>query len=302
MKKFLVKLFIFLAILLLIASSLVCIVYNYSSQFNFPFYSNSISYNAKVKFILDQKGEVEKCKVFVIGSSMSLNNLDCSLLSDNLDQKVFNLSSWGLKFNDFSEFDIWKKKNIIITNINFSDFGNSVFNKKTGYPYNSSRLLNVYNILGDYLTYRSQINEFYRYPNLKINNTYNSLNFNNNGSVIFSDKKVFKIDKKRWEEIPNKISINDINNFVNDVKLKASLVNKIIITFSPNRIHAYSKEKYYAVKLLESRLNIIPNVIFFNNYSINDYVDEDFVDGSHFSKSGALKYTKLISSQIKSIK
>ena len=292
MKTFLLKIFYFISILFLI---IVSVAFYFYKKSDLVFVSHSISYNLKQEFIIKYKKQITKCNYFVIGSSMSLNNIDCILLSKKLNSKVFNLSSWGTKFSDFTNFNIWNKKNIIITNINFTDFGNSEIKL---YPLNSFRFVNIAKDLGIFI---SQVNEKENYLKSQINDHYTSLNFDNTGSLIFSEKSFFKIDAGRWNLKEKKLSEIDINNFINEIKAKATSTKRIIITFSPIRKHLYSLEQSVSVKKLGKYLNLISNVNFINNYDRTEFTDEDFVDFSHFSKQGAQKYTELISSQIDSI-
>jgi hypothetical protein len=292
MKTFIIKIFYFISILFLI---IVSVAFYFYKKSDLVFVSHSISYNLKQEFIIKYKKEIIKCNYFVIGSSMSLNNIDCILLSKKLSSQVFNLSSWGTKFSDFANFNIWNKKNIIITNINFSDFGNSEIKV---YPLNSSRFVNIAKDLGIFI---SQINDKENYMKSQINDHYTSLNFDKSGSLIFSEKNFFKIDAGKWNLKEKKLSEIDINNFINEIRAKATSTKRIIITFSPIRKHLYNFEQSASLKKLGKYLNLIPNVNFINNYDRTEFTDEDFVDFSHFNKQGAQKYTELISGQIDSI-
>jgi hypothetical protein len=292
MKTFLIKVFFFISILFLI---IVSITFYFYRKSDLVFVSRSISYNLKEEFIIKHKNEISICTYFVIGSSMSLNNIDCILLSKKINSQVFNLSSWGAKFSDFTNFNIWQKKNIIITNINFSDFGKS---ELFVYPLNSYRFINLAKDLGIYI---SQVNDKEKYLNYQINDHYTSLNFDNSGSLIFSEKNLFKIDAGKWGLKEKKLTEIDINRFITEIKTKATNSKRIIITFSPIRPHLYNLEQSASVKMLGKYLNLIPNVNFINNYDRTGFTDEDFVDFSHFSKAGAFKYTELISNQIDSV-
>jgi hypothetical protein len=233
---------------------------------------------------------------------MSVNNIDCILLSKKTNQKFFNLSSAGMKFKNFSHFDIWKKNNTIITNINFADF--KEYDIKI-YHTNFSKFIHIatnpYQFLHDlYLVQTTLINKNDNRDH------YTSLNFDNSGSLILANKKYFKIDSILYnqKDIPEfeKLSDTEINNLVYEIKIKALLVKKIIIFFSPSRKHLYNLKKSTFVKKLENKLKIIPNVIFINNYDNIEFTDDYFVDYSHFSKEGAIKYTNLIINQIDTIK
>jgi len=298
MKTFLKKISYFITILFFI----VGVVYYYLfTKSDLPFNSTSIYYNVKERLILQNKDVINNCNYFIIGSSMSTNNIDCILLSKNTGHFFFNLSSSGMKFRNFSHFDIWKKNNIILTNINFADF--EEYDIKI-YHNNCSKFIhfvkNPYAFLHDMYKVQTTLINKHDYRN-----HYTSLNFDNSGSLIFTEKKYFNIDSIKWnqKDIINfeKLSDIEINNFVTEIRIKAPFVKKIIITFSPSRKYLYNLKKSFFVKKLESRLRLIPNVIFINNYDNTDFTDDYFVDFSHFSKEGALKYTELISSQFDSI-
>ena len=257
MKAFLIKTIYFIIILFLIIGLITLFFYKKS---DFLFASNSLSYNVKEEFIINHKDEMINCNFFVIGSSMSLNNLDCVLLSKKADQKVLNLSSWGMKFSNFSNFNIWDKKNIILTNINFTDFGDA---ELLIYPSNSYRFFNIAKNLG---TFISHIQDKETYLKFEKNDHYTSLNFDSSGSIIYSESKFFKIDSVRWNLRERKLSEIDINNFLTEIKIQAPRVKQIIISFSPVRRQLYNLGQSATIKKLENNLNLIPNVYFINNY------------------------------------
>jgi len=294
LKLFLIKIFYFFSIVFSLIGSLV---FYYYKKSDLPFNSNSLCFNAKEKFILEHNEEIKKCKYFVIGSSMGLNNIDCILLSQQIGQKVVNLSSSGMKFNNFMDFDIWNKNTVVVLNMNFTDFGKGLIKI---FPKHSSRVINI---LKDFTTFRSQINSYDISLKLsKKNDTFYSLNFDDSGSIIFADKENFKIDSTRWDFIGygDTASEKDLKNFVNDIRNKSTLVKKIIITFSPTRKTKYNMDRSYLVHKLEDYLKEVPNVIFFDNYDISGFSDSEFVDVFHFSKQGSKLYTELISKQINS--
>lgn len=293
MKLFLSKIVKYIVIYFLIILSIIFIL---DKVFDLPFNSTSISYNLKDSFILNHRQEINKCSFFVIGSSMSLNNIDCVKLSEYTGQKIYNLSSWGMKFKNFFDFPIWNKDNLILTNINFIDFGNSEIKI---FPVNSNRMLNIAKEMPTYLShlYQSRISQ----KNSQ-NTKYISLCYDSMGSLIFSKKEYFNIDSTRWNKENNKLTDEEIDKFVNDIRLKSYTVKKIVITFSPSRNIFYNLHKSALVKQLGMKLKILPNVIFINNYDCKNFTDDDFVDSDHFSKDGATKYTKLVSSQLKNLK
>jgi hypothetical protein len=292
MKTFLKKIFYFFLALFLIIGTSTFFLYR---KTDLSIKSNSIALNAKESFIFKNKNQINNCKFFVIGSSMSLNNIDCILLSKSLDQKIINLSSWGMKFKDFEDFNIWNKSTTVLININFIDFGKSGIKI---YPNYFPTFINV--LKNNNLTYIGQLIEYKKNQNIIKNNFYNTLKFDESGSVIFCEKKDFKIDSNRWNNNIKDINESEIQDLVNDIKAQSKTLKKIIITFSPCRRVFYNLYKSSQVKRLNEYLKLIPNVIFLNNYDIEGFFDDDFVDKDHFSRQGAEKYTQLISEQINS--
>ena len=298
MRSLLNKVFIYI---LIIFSVIVSFVSYYYESSRFPFFSNSLSFNAKAKFILDNKKTYNEANYFVIGSSMSLNNIDCNLLSDTLGRKVFNLCSWGMNFNGFNDFEIWDTSNVIITNIHFQDFNSFRIKKKFGYPLRDSKFINYLNISMDFGTYLKQLNSYKLSINDELNDNYEDLAFDKYGSLIFCDKNLFKLSAARWNE-PVGVPVEyQLREFISCVRANSKKVKKLIIFFSPGRESIKTQQKINFVNELASHLNSEPNVIFFNNFNATNFSDENFVDHSHFSGQGAMKYTKIVAGQLKSL-
>jgi hypothetical protein len=229
---------------------------------------------------------------------MSLNNIDSEILSDSIQHKTINLASWGMKFSDFNDFNIWDTNKVVIINIHFSDFGQSLIKKKNGYPYSGLSFFSYLNILEDFGSYYKDLNKYKSSLDNHMNDYYESLNFNNSGSLIFCKKEKFNISADRWElnsDIPTE---KDLQYLVNSISVKSKSVKKIVISFSPGRQQGYTKQKADFVNQLASYLGSMPNVVFFNNYNVKGFDDEAFVDHSHFSEYGAKIYTELLSRQI----
>lgn len=67
-----------------------------------PNFSNSISFNEKIKFLRTKQREFE---VIALGSSMTLNNISSKEIIDNFKGAGFlNVSSWGMSLKDDYEF------------------------------------------------------------------------------------------------------------------------------------------------------------------------------------------------------
>ncbi len=305
MKKFIAKVILYLTITLFIIIS--TILYFYSQKANsFLFVSNSASYNLKAGFLHKNLETFKKSKIVVLGSSMGLNNINSKMVQDSLRLPTINLSSWGLKLSNFREFDIWDSK-IIIYNIQFPDFGKAEIEIKNGFSFEINKAQELVNIASDIQTFLKQQDEANWHLSDTTNTKYNSCNYDECGSVLFSDLN-FNIDSARW----------NLDNFkangIDDAKLAEFVLaskeiieshpkhRKIIITFSPARRVFYNKVRSLYVYRLGLLLKVhCPSVIFINEY--DTYFDDRlFVDNCHFNRSGATKFTGNIIDILKNIK
>ena len=120
-------------------------------------------------------------------------------------------------------------------------------------------------------------------------------------SLIFSNKERFKLSEGRWNEVVKMPNESELKEFIHHVIIKSKTVKKLIILFSPGRPSIKNLQKVNFVNELMSSLNSVPNVVFFNNFNVSGFSDEDFVDHSHLSGQGAKKYSEIVASQIKSL-
>ena len=231
---------------------------------------------------------------------MSLNNVDAVRFSEQIGQPVLNLASWGMRFSDFDAFSIWGKQNTIICNIHFTDFGKSEISFKPGYPYMENQARSVLNILQDFRTYSSQVEDFAGIKSHTRNDFYQALNFDSCGSVIFIPKAEFGLDSARWKIKRDSCSLALMDKFVEDLAQKRNSCKELVIFFSPVHPSFYNKEKANLIAYLESKLTQLPHVRFYNNYANVEFGDTDFVDYCHLSGEGAAKYTQLMIDQFKS--
>jgi lysophospholipase L1-like esterase len=296
MKPFLSKVLVFLSLQSLIVTGIISFL---DKRHDLPFVSNSISYNAKAKYLAANRELLEKSRIKVIGSSMSLNNIDCQMLSDSLSVPVINLAAWKMKLSDYTDFDIWKKGTVIIMNMHFTDFGGSSLVPKKGFPYGGNGLTNFTNILSDFKTYHDNILQFSEFSSSPVNNNYESLNFDRTGTVVFTEHDDFRIEDGRWKGELNEYNEENLKAFIRDVSTRAPLVDKLIISFSPPISEKKNDRKSKSLLEIEQALSRIPNVDFINGYHSDVFNDKDFVDYCHFSNSGARKMTNLLISHIR---
>ncbi len=121
MKKFIVKSILYFlgGIISILLILIFTGIFRPNKKLNFV--SNSISFNAKSAFINRNYSKMKHADYVIMGSSMSLNNIDGLFLEKATNHKVINLSSWGMKIFDFKEFLCHIKLNstIIINLIKF---------------------------------------------------------------------------------------------------------------------------------------------------------------------------------------
>jgi hypothetical protein len=136
-----------------------------------------------------------------------------------------------MKFCDFNDFNIWDTSKVVIINIQFSDFGQSLIKKKNGYPYSILSFFNYLNILQDFGSYYSDLNKYKSSLDNHMNDNYESLNFNKSGSLIFCDKKKFKVSADPWDLNSEMPTEKDLQYLLNSISYKSNSVKKIIIFF-----------------------------------------------------------------------
>lgn len=266
--------------------------FNLSKGDQFYFVSNSISFNAKARFL--EGKDLSKIDYFVIGSSLSLNNIDGKRLEDFYKVSVMNASSWGMKLIDFKELlPLISPHSKIIVNMGFTDIGISSLQKYEGYPVDNKYRWK--NAIPNLKTYNAQLNQIQEYTGSDAFKSYQNLHFDRTGSVQLGGED-FKISAVRWDDSPVVPSAQDLSNFI---KLLEFLNRyEVYMFFSPERLSHKSQEKFLAVerikKDIESRYS---NIKFVNNYQLN-FADSMFVDCTHFSKSGAERYTEIICQQL----
>lgn len=298
MKKFYNKIIFFVIIEVILILSII-IFYNYNDRI--LFISNSVSFNAKAEFINKNRKRFDDSKIVIIGSSMSLNNIDTKQIQDSFKLKTINISSWGTKLFDFQEYNIWSKK--IIININFTDLGSSFIIQKNGFPMNNTSAIEMMNIASDFSTYRNQYTEINTYTKLGSDRCYTNLNFDSLGTAYLESEK-FEILKSRWDEdiyLKHEITrtkvdefVNSLNSFIEKVKPK----NSIIISFSPGRRCFYNLNKQNVVDYLEQQIALKSRMVRFVNLYNIDIPDSYYVDNCHFNHKGNELFTMYLLNKI----
>lgn len=268
------------------------------------FISNSISFNAKSKFILNNFIKYQEARIVVIGSSLALNNINAHKIQDSCRFNTMNLSSWGASFSAFQDFNIWRNRLIIIP-ISFADFHNMELKKFKGYPFTRDKKKEFLNIFLNYDIFISNCFDVIKSKRVSIFD-YNSLNFDNCGSVLLSSYR-FKIDSSRWnDDVFESLNVDSAKAIkfaksLTELIKDNNITSKVVVCFLPARFKFYNKYKENIVKEIEKLIkDKCPETSFINNFSLI-LNDSCFADSQHFNKNGANLLTeKLITSLISS--
>jgi len=300
MKMFSVKIIAFF-IILLVLFILPHIFIKDKKNNTLLFYTNSVCTNAKMKWLDNRKKLLANSDYIIIGSSMSLNNLDPYPLVKNSNLSIINLSSWGRTIPDFFIFNrLIKDSAIYIINLSFSDLSP----RKTAgtyfgynlYPFLSKDLVGVIeslNILKKHKGYKYQQN-FVKKQLKRSKNDYKSITFDDFGSVLINEN--IKPSKKRW----NLKSPIDTNMMIIPQWIyKLSKKHEIFVFFSPERNILKTKSRFNYCQEITNLLNLQQNVHAFNLYQW-DIKDSCFFDHSHFNRKGAQIYSDSVSNLINS--
>lgn len=298
MKKFYNKIIVYVIIEVFLILSII-IIYNHNDKI--LFISNSVSFNAKADFINNNRQRFIDSKIIIIGSSMSLNNIDTKQIQDSFKLKSINISSWGTKFMDFQEYKIWSKR--IIMNINFTDLGSSFITHKNGFPITSISAIEMINIATDFSTYRNQFSEINTYTKLGSDKCYTNLDFDSLGTAYLESER-FEILKSRWDEdifLKHEITKNKVDEFVNSLNIiieKVKPKHSIIISFSPGRRCFYNSKKQEIVNYLEQQIALKLHMVRFVNLYNKDIPDSYYADNCHFNHKGNELFTKYLINEI----
>jgi hypothetical protein len=306
MKRFLLKGSLYFLILAILIAGAMFYAKKRSPKELF-FISNSVTLNLKAGFVKEHYDKFKNSRIYVIGSSMSLNNLDALMIQDSLHASTMNLASWGLRLSNFKDAAFWRQDKLLIYNTQYADFHESDIQLKDGYRFdvsNSTELLNIFTDFKSYLLdQHSAKNLLYNTPNTD----YEYCTFDACGSALLSDSG-FVLKPQRWNLDMYKYVKFDttmLTKFVADIKnaIGPQPNNvRILLAFSPGRRIFYNVERSkMVVKLGDMLKKSCPNVIFLNLFDQN-YPDELFVDNCHMNRKGADRFTQEIIDTIKAKK
>ena len=271
---------------------------------NYPLVSNSVSYNLKVSFIRQHPEKLRDADIVVIGSSMSMNNVDAVMLQDSLRRPVVNLSSWQLDMPNFKGSPLWDEPKVFLTNLGVSDFGDIHTQVKDNFSFKRSRLAEFYNFETDFRTFVEMLPLAKSIMNTRDNQDFLSCNFDKCGSVLLNDSPFVK-SARRWDLDAYAVFKMDSAAVVKYIRQLKELTRshhgniRLFITFSPGRRKFYNKPRSETVAYLGELIHAnCPEVLFFNLYDRN-YPDSVYAEGCHFNIRGARRFTREVIDSIR---
>lgn len=296
MKKFLIKVAFYISAQLVIISLIVLYLYSQIPN-EFSLVSNSVSYNLKAGYIRRHPEKLQKSRIVVVGSSMSLNNVDANMLQDSFGVPSINLSSWGVTISNYQGSPIWDQPKIFLCNVGVLDFGDSKVKSWDNFSFNSSGLQEVFNLSTNLSTTHYVIKQAKEILSIHNTRKYASNYYDECGSVLLSDS-AFDLDSTRWNEDPFVLAKFDSARLIDYVQRLKKMTSshhgyaQIIISFSPTRRIFYNRNRSGMIAWLARMINdTCPNVLFINLYD-RYYSDTEYADASHFNVKGANQYTR----------
>lgn len=308
MKKFVL---LVISVLFILISASFFGVYMILNSSNYPLrFTDSISYDTKLKFLHNDK-LFKQADTLIVGSSMGLNNINSSIIAKNTKNihNVTNISSWGLQTTEVEELlNSIDLKNIkyVIYSTQMIDFVNPDLkhidpNQIKEYTEGSKSYPNYLHMIN--IIYLKQI---YMYDAEYMNrNKYTYLKFNKYGDVNL-DFNTSYINKDRWD-VPDSVILSK-ECFESLERINKSLKRKnikLIVAIPPYRkkVLVKSQKLIIASNDFERKLNAMSkysNFLFVNLHNQFDSDDSCFVDRSHLNTKGAIKYSLKISEYINS--
>ena len=268
-----------------------------------PTITNSISFDAKIKFLHDNRQRLSDARTIAIGSSICLNNIDSDYLENNLkgQSPFLNIAAWGLQVGEVRQlfhfvraFNPHIRKILYITQL--TDFRQD----------KRERIFDSTDV-GAYIRDRNGLFFPFRYFNAKTikqniktsahkNSTheYSSLLFGRTGSVLL-DIHGRDRNQIRWDEYGADIQIapqsyQELRSFCNEVREKKIDFYCVI---TPARGHFREKESSRR-RLTQYKDNVNRIIhecggIYIDADAGMRLTEDDFADTLHLNGSGATK-------------
>ena len=294
MKKFILKIFLFIAPVVVVVVAFIII---YHESLPAPKITSSLSLNEKlIRF------RRTKADFLVIGSSMSLSNFNSERMVKWINSdSYFNFSSWGSKMHDSwlqtRIYCSYHQPKIVFINSNIVDFRKEdiVYDEKEvekyfqSYPWNDWWYYLNHIDVNYYLVQAKDLK-----PLLQTDLDYSSLLFDKYGAIPFGDTN-FKKEDDRWNEKHDTIKalefqyecLDSLSDFLMGKKIK------FVFIYCPTRKELSSS--YQAENILNNKKRVKEIVekhggLFYDSSEIV-WDDSLFVDSIHFNKKGSATYT-----------
>jgi hypothetical protein len=304
MKQFLLKAALYVVILLVIVLTVSFYFFRKIPPY-IALVSNSVSYNLKAGFVRQHPEKLGNSRLVVVGSSLTLNNINTKMLEDTLHLPAINLASWGLRIANYQYSPIWDQPRIFLCNLGVTDFGAPMIELRDNFSFNTSRLREFFNLCTDFNTTMDEVKQAKTIRQISDNRDFKSCNFDDYGSVLLSDS-AFNFDSTRWNEddyVRFRVDSASLIDYVQRLKKLTSShhgYDRIIISFSPGRRMFYSRNRSEMVAWLERMIKeSCPDVWFINLYD-RDYPDSQYADANHFNIVGATRFTGEVIDSIRS--
>jgi hypothetical protein len=308
MRKFIIRFLLIIVITILIILTRITILnidnFRKSGFRDMPLnnVSNSGSFKAKLDHMISAPN-YENCTFLVGSSSMSLNNISGQILSERTGETVYNMSSWNLKPDQLIPFfELMKKDKIrhVLLTFNNWDFGKEVFKidfDATCDFLNGNKLQRCWTFM-DKFNIKTFSRDWNMYSSFShTNNNYNTLNFDEYGSVQF-DTAGFVIDSGRWNAY---LDTTGFTYFLQKIEQFDSICKKenidLHLVYLPAREGLLKEENViqnrHVSEVLRSRFNGA-----YTDMQELKIPTEEFADGIHLFKAGAERLTRAIADSL----
>nr|WP_294793102.1 hypothetical protein [uncultured Mucilaginibacter sp.] len=281
-----------------------------------PFITNSISFDAKLKFIKEKK--IRQADLIAIGSSMTLNNLSSETIKDSLTTSYFNFASWGLQMKDINQLVVnyiskYKPQYILVVS-SITDFRNDELSTTIQNYLNTDQYIRD-NFEGYFYiknfnsiaSIRSREKERCR-SSLITANDYTSLNFDEYGGVLLNISKQ-NISLNRWNDhspFPTKSTPGHYRALMSlSAYLKMEHIKFIFVQAPIKQQYVNTLASQQAVyNHITKCKNIIEkdSGIYLNFNGVVPFMSDSlFVDQFHLSSAGATIFTKKLTHSLRTM-
>lgn len=260
--------------------------------------SNSNCFRAKVDH-LTSSDKFKRCTFLIAGSSMSLNNISGKIISNRLNKNVYNISSWGLKPDQISDIISVIKNNqinCILLAFNNCDFGtdySEIDYSALKTTIDGNQLQKSYAFLNTLNINTFSADWKYRYHFSQISNHYESLNFDEFGSVLLTEQN-FKIDASRWRHNQGAGNLNFFYKALKKLDSTCKRNNiKLILAYLPSRPGLLTENNIVENRNISKVFKHDMGSTFIDLQQVN-LSSNQFCDAYHLFKSGAENITNTL--------